>query len=161
MRIKQFLILVLAAVLMVVPITVTGNDTNRPNRVVITDEAGEILLTDEHIADAFISLLPFGHDFEPVVNITFTTDGTELFAQATAANIGRMLRIYVEGELVSAATVLTIVAEGQTVISGNFTTAQAAEMARSIRGYEPIQVSEEPDNFFITLLQRIIQRILR
>ncbi|MCL1786340.1 MAG: hypothetical protein FWG38_00015 [Defluviitaleaceae bacterium] len=133
-------VVVLALVLMLLPLAAQGESSHR---LVFTDDAGNVLLTDEHIAHASVRLMSGagGRADEVVVNLTFTEEGTRIFAQATRDNIGRPIMIYVDGELVSSPIVNSVITDGEAVITGNFTTQTAADLVNAINGtddvYEP------------------------
>ncbi|MCL1786841.1 MAG: hypothetical protein FWG38_02540 [Defluviitaleaceae bacterium] len=126
--------------------------------LVFTDEAGHVLMTDEHVAQANAIIMPIGGVNEVVVTVRFTEEGRRLFAQATRDNIGRPIRIYVNGELVSSPIVNSVITDGEAVITGNFTTQTAHELANALNGtayvYEP-----QADGFMNRMI-RFLRRLL-
>lgn len=62
---------------------------------------------------------------EPRVSLQFDDTGTKLFAQITKNNIGKMVAIYLDGAPVSTPVVREEIPNGQAVISGSFTPAEA------------------------------------
>ncbi|MBV1703884.1 MAG: protein translocase subunit SecD [Hyphomicrobiales bacterium] len=70
---------------------------------------------------------------EPVVNFTFNIQGGQAFAQATAANIGRPFAIVLDGEVISAPVIRSAITGGRGQISGNFTVAEATDLATLLK----------------------------
>jgi protein-export SecD/SecF family membrane protein len=66
----------------------------------------------------------------PQVSISFNKDGTQIFSQMTAANVGKPLAIFLDGQLIEAPTVSEAITGGQAVISGGFTIAQAQQLVQ-------------------------------
>jgi len=66
----------------------------------------------------------------PQVSISFNSDGATLFEQITAANVGKPLAIFLDGQLIEAPTVEQAISGGQAVISGGFTIAQAQTLVQ-------------------------------
>ena len=99
------------------------------------DEDGNILLEGIHVANARseLSQPPGGGAAERIVALEFTNEGASLFAAATRANIGRLIFIYMDDELVSSAVVQGEIAGGHASITGNFSRETADLMASQIR----------------------------
>lgn len=70
-----------------------------------------------------------------VVELTFTDEGTQAFAEATqrAFERGETIAIYYDGELVSVPTVQTVITGGQAQISGMADVDEAKTLASTIR----------------------------
>ncbi len=78
---------------------------------------------------------------EPQVGLQFDHKGKELFAQMTKDNLGKTIAIYLDNELVSAPTVQAEIVDGRAVISGNFTTEEAKELAQRLNeGALPVPI---------------------
>ena len=99
------------------------------------DEMGNILLTGAHVARATAGVQASAHGgaSEVVVNLEFNAEGRQLFAQATQANLGRSIVIFMDDEMISAPVVNVPIMDGSAVISGNFTVATAELLATQIR----------------------------
>lgn len=69
---------------------------------------------------------------EPLVSVTFTTEGAELFADITRNNVGEQLGIFLDGELLSAPVINEAITGGTAVISGGFTPDEARELAQNL-----------------------------
>ena len=101
-------------------------------QLVFTDAQGNVLpLTGAHISDARMGIDPTTN--APVVNLQFTNEGSQLFADITRANVGRQLIILMDGEIISSAVVNEAITGGSSVISGGFTTERANLLATQIR----------------------------
>ena len=100
----------------------------------IKDESGTVLLTGEDITGATAELGPNHFDSSEAAELTvaFTPSGKDKLARATAQNIGKTLPVYVDGRLVSSPMVLQSITDGQVVVTGDFTLAEAQEMAAKI-----------------------------
>jgi protein-export membrane protein SecD len=66
----------------------------------------------------------------PQVSISFNSQGSQLFQQITAANVGKPLAIFLDGQLIEAPTVEQAISGGQAVISGGFTIATAQQLVQ-------------------------------
>ena len=125
--------------------------TENPNPPVLTpDETGNVTLSAD---DAFISTGLSGKQLEratlefdpntgiPQVLLQFDGEGTKLFADITATNIGKRIAIFLDGEVLSAPTVNTSISNGQAVISGQFTVAQARDLVTRLNsGALPVPI---------------------
>lgn len=69
---------------------------------------------------------------EPLVAVKFTTEGGDLFAEITRANVGRQLGIFLDGELISAPVINEAIVGGTAVISGGFTPEEAKELSKNL-----------------------------
>jgi SecD/SecF fusion protein len=77
----------------------------------------------------------------PTVNLLFDKVGTQRWAGMTARNVGSTIAIVVDGELLSAPMVLSPIESGSMQIAGNFTAAEATNMATGLRsGYLPLNL---------------------
>ncbi|WP_225007842.1 protein translocase subunit SecD [Novosphingobium percolationis] len=70
---------------------------------------------------------------EPVVNITFNTEGGAKFAKLTTQNVGKPFAIILDGKVLSAPNINEPILGGSAVISGRFTTESANALAISLR----------------------------
>ncbi|MDO8659443.1 MAG: protein translocase subunit SecD [Candidatus Parcubacteria bacterium] len=79
---------------------------------------------------------------EPQVSLQFDDTGTKLFAQITKENVGKTVAIYLDGSPVSVPTVTEEIPNGQAVISGNFTPAEAKLLVGRLNsGALPVPIS--------------------
>jgi len=70
----------------------------------------------------------------PLIEIAFTAEGKERFAEVTRKNVGRRLAIVIEGRLYSAPSIRTEIPGGRAEISGSFSEPEAKELAAKING---------------------------
>lgn len=133
----------------------TDNDGNQNYSITGIDENGKYVYTlnktiDELLADGSIKLdgtMVASADAaqttdnsalkqtQYVVELTFTEEGTQAFAEATqrAYERGETIAIYYDGELVSVPTVQTVITGGQAQISGMADVEEARTLASTIR----------------------------
>jgi preprotein translocase subunit SecD len=70
---------------------------------------------------------------EPVVSITFNTDGGAKFAKLTTQNVGKPFAIILDGKVLSAPNINEPILGGSAQISGRFTAETAGQLAISLR----------------------------
>jgi preprotein translocase subunit SecD len=85
-------------------------------------------LTGQYITGAQMTFDPTTN--APQVAITFNKDGAQIFQEMTAANIGKPLAIFLDGQLIEAPVVQQAISGGQAVISGGFTVQSAQTLAQ-------------------------------
>ncbi|HEX7042822.1 MAG TPA: protein translocase subunit SecD [Patescibacteria group bacterium] len=78
----------------------------------------------------------------PQVQLTFTSDGAKKFADITSRNVGKQVAMVLDGAILEAPVVNQVIPNGSAVITGNFTSATANELAIQLRsGALPIPMS--------------------
>lgn len=95
------------------------------------DQDGKKWVTGENLKDAQAEIDP--NTQEGRVNLEFDKTGAKLFAEATAANVGKPLIIVLDGKAISAPTVREPIADGSAEISGGFTPQEAQDLAVLLR----------------------------
>ncbi len=79
---------------------------------------------------------------EPQVSLKFDSEGARLFAEITKRNIGKRVAIYLDEEPISIPTVQTEIADGQAVITGNFSIEEAKALVKRLNeGALPVPIS--------------------
>lgn len=79
---------------------------------------------------------------EPKVLLTFTDEGTQLFADITKNNIGKPLGIFLDDELKSAPTIQSEIRDGSAEITGRFTPEEARTLVRDLNfGALPVPIT--------------------
>lgn len=99
------------------------------------DEAGNILLTGDMVenAEKAVGTVDEYGNAAPYVALEFNDAGAERFAEATQANIGKVLSIVMDDTVISAPMVQTAITDGKAMITGQFTAEEAEELASLIR----------------------------
>ena len=96
----------------------------------------------ENLTDARVSF----QEGQPVVSFRFNTFGGRKFAEVTSSHIGERLAIVLDNEVISAPNIQTAITGGSGVITGNFTTKTANDLALLLRSGAlpaPLEVLEE------------------
>ncbi len=104
------------------------------------DQTGKVLVTGENLKDAQAQVESGGQG--ATVSLEFDKKGTKLFAEATAANVGKPIAIVLDGKVISAPNVDEPIPGGQAQIRGNFTAKEAQDLAVLLRsGALPVSFS--------------------
>jgi len=78
---------------------------------------------------------------EPVVVLTFDSEGAQIFADLTKNNVGRFFGIFLDGVAISIPVIREPIPSGAAVISGSFTPESARELARNLNyGALPVPI---------------------
>jgi preprotein translocase subunit SecD len=102
----------------------------------------EVVLSGDLLIDANTTY----HEGQPAVAFRFNSLGAKKFAQITKENIGKFFAIVLDGKVVTAPRINSIINQGSGVISGSFTTQEANEVALLLRAGAlpaPLKVIEE------------------
>ncbi len=79
---------------------------------------------------------------KPQVAIEFNEEGSALFEQLTEKNIGKMIAIYIDEQMISAPVVQEKITGGKAQISGSFDLETARELARNLNaGALPVPIN--------------------
>lgn len=101
-----------------------------------------VILSGDMLVDANATY----YEGQPAVAFRFNSVGTRKFAEITAENVGRIFAIVLDGKVVTAPKINSIISAGSGVISGSFTTEEAKEVALLLRAGAlpaPLKVVEE------------------
>ena len=99
---------------------------------------GRVYVSGKDLEDAKTDFDNLGR---PVVTLKFSTQGTRLFDEATAANVGRQIAICLDGKVISAPVVQERISGGNAQISGRFSMAEAQRLSIMLRaGALPVAV---------------------
>lgn len=80
--------------------------------------------------------------YQSLIFLQFNDQGSEIFEELTAKNIGKPLAIYIDGIIISAPTVQETISGGRAQITGNFTAASAKELVRNLNaGALPVPIN--------------------
>jgi len=78
---------------------------------------------------------------KPLILLEFNKEGAKIFKELTAKNVGKILAIYIDGQLISAPKVQEEIPNGKAQITGNFTVKEAKKLARNLNaGALPVPI---------------------
>ena len=78
----------------------------------------------------------------PIVGLSFTSDGRDLFGTITKNHIGDYLGIFLDGKLISAPVIRDAILDGKGQISGNFKIEEVQSLVRDLNfGALPVPIS--------------------
>ena len=113
-----------------------------PAHLQFKDEEGNVVLEGDQIENAQAAYQD-GSTF-PVVAFKLTSQGAADFAQATADNIGRVIYIELDGQVISAPVVEEAITGGEGTISGMASVEEAQELAMLIlSGALPLEIVQD------------------
>lgn len=109
-------------------------ELGKPGSLEFQTADGEVFMTGDQVADAQAGTAQddLGNS-EYVVSLSLTDEGAELFADMTSANVGNVLPIVYDGEIISYPTVKQAITGGQAQISGMESYEAAEALAAQIR----------------------------
>ena len=111
-----------------------------PAQLYFVDESGNNLMEGAMVKNAQAAQ---DQDGKPCIAFELTDEGAKIFAEATAANLGKTISITLDGETISRATVNTGIAGGKGEITGNFTADEAKNLATLIlSGALPLNLTQ-------------------
>lgn len=111
-----------------------------PAQLYFVDESGNNLMEGRMVKNAQAAQ---DQDGKPCIAFELTDEGAKIFAEATAANLGKTISITLDGETISRATVNTVIAGGKGEITGNFTADEAKNLATLIlSGALPLNLTQ-------------------
>lgn len=111
-----------------------------PAQLYFVDEDGNNLMEGSMVKNAQVAQ---DQDGKPCIAFELTDEGAKIFAEATAANLGKTISITLDGETISRATVNTVIAGGKGEITGNFTADEAKNLATLIlSGALPLNLTQ-------------------
>ena len=111
-----------------------------PAQLYFVDESGNNLMEGGMVKNAQAAQ---DQDGKPCIAFELTDEGAKIFAEATAANLGKTISITLDGETISRATVNSVIAGGKGEITGNFTADEAKNLATLIlSGALPLNLTQ-------------------
>ena len=131
-------------------VTQNNNDTFGTEMLEFEDGLSEamvskrIILNGENLLDAQPQMN--NQTNETVVSFTLDRVGAKRFGKATSTGIGKQMAIVLDGKIVSAPTIQSVIASGNGQISGNFTFQSATDLALLLRSGAlpaPLNIIEE------------------
>lgn len=115
--------------------SVEMDSSGQPVYKVPSGETAETVLLDgSAISSAYASITqdPTTKKQTYQVSLEFTEEGTEKFAEATKQQIGKQMSIWMDDVMISAPTVNQTITDGKASITGDFTVAEASDLANKI-----------------------------
>ena len=104
------------------------------------DPSGNVFMTGEMVKTATYYYAEGDHQ----VAFTLTDEGAKLFGDVTAANIGRQIAIYLDGEELISPTVESAITQGSGVINGMGSAERATTIAAKIQsGALPLELTQQ------------------
>lgn len=101
-----------------------------PAKLEFKDPDGKTVITGtQHLDDA----QAIYYEGYYAISLKFNEEGTKAFADATSANVGKTIGIYVNGEKIIEPTVNTAITDGNAIITGNYTYDQANKLAVQLK----------------------------
>ncbi len=104
-------------------------------QLTFVDNRGNVLLTGDMVAAAEkqVGAVDEHSPSMPYVSLEFDEEGTRLFAEATEKNMGQVIHIVMDDEIISSPVVQTVITDGQAMITGQFDGEETEELASLIR----------------------------
>jgi len=120
---------------------------------------GEVFMTGDMVKTANYYYADGDHQ----IAFQLTDEGAKLFADVTAANIGKTIAIYLDGEQLIAPTVQSAITNGSGVINGLGTAERASTIAAKIQsGALPLELTQQKvDKVSATLGQDAVSSSVR
>jgi len=78
---------------------------------------------------------------QATVSLVYNDEGTKLLSDITTKNVGKVMAIFLDGEMISNPVIRDSITNGQAIISGNFTTDEARNLVRNLNfGALPVPI---------------------
>ncbi|WQV34248.1 protein translocase subunit SecD [Helicobacter pylori] len=131
--------------------TMTDLEAQKLGSVLLSDAemGGKILLKAIPILDGEMltdAKVVYDQNNQPVVSFTLDAQGAKIFGDFSGANVGKRMAIVLDNKVYSAPVIRERIGGGSGQISGNFSVAQASDLAIALRSgamSAPIQVLEK------------------
>lgn len=115
------------------------SNQNSSTTQVITQTYTPTELTGRYLQKA---TLEFDQNGQPLVSLSFNSEGKDLFAKITSENVNRVLAIFLDGEPISTPVIREVIRDGNAQISGQFNPEEARTLVRNLNyGALPLPVS--------------------
>ncbi len=121
---------------------------NKKSRKVFDDQNRAYIIEKEASisGDLLVDANPTYFEGKPAVSFRFNKEGKSKFAKLTSENIGRVFAIVLDNKVITAPRINSAINQGSGVISGNFTTQEATDLALLLRAGAlpaPLEIIEE------------------
>ncbi|MDE7434659.1 MAG: protein translocase subunit SecD [Lachnospiraceae bacterium] len=119
-------------------------ELGKPGSLEFRDPTGNVYMTGLEVQSAEAAVVQDEfQNKQNVVKLTLTEEGAQIFAEITAANIGKNCPIVYDGEVISNPTVKSAINGGEAIIEGMSSYEEAENLASSIRiGALSLELSE-------------------
>ena len=105
----------------------------------IEDPFKPTLLTGKYLKKAEVSFDQT--TYKPLILLQFNDEGSKIFEELTAKNVGKPVAIYIDGVPISAPMVQETISGGNAQITGSFTTKEAQDLVRNLNaGALPVPI---------------------
>lgn len=108
-------------------------ELGKPGSLIFADETGKTILNGNQVATAKPVITENNGIKEYMVDLTFTEEGKNLFADVTTKNVGKRIAIIYDGKMYSNPVVREAITQGQCQISGMTSYEEAETLASTIR----------------------------
>ncbi len=98
----------------------------------LIDRPEDIILTGADVAEAGFAVDQTNN--QPLVTLKLKEEGKSKFAKATQEQLGDIISIWMDDQLISYPTVNAVITDGQATITGQRSTEEAIELANQING---------------------------
>ena len=106
----------------------------------ISDAFATTTLDGKYLQHADVQIDQTTH--QPIVGLTFNSEGKALFAKITKENVGNVLAIFLDGQPITTPVIRQEITDGRAQISGNFDTKSAQELVRNLNlGALPVPIA--------------------
>lgn len=96
-------------------------------------------LTGKYLKGAKLEFDPT--TYKPQISLEFNDEGAKLFEEITERNVGKILAIYIDNQLIQAPTVQEKISGGKAQITGNFTIEEARGLVQNLNaGALPVPI---------------------
>ncbi|MBQ2700222.1 MAG: protein translocase subunit SecD [Clostridia bacterium] len=112
-----------------------------PAKLEFTTPEGEVFMEGKHVESAFAGMSAETGTY--VVEFTLTKEGAAIFADYTGRYVGETLSIYLDGELISAPTVQSVIPGGQGYIDIGDKLAAETLAAQIQSGALPMEITQQ------------------
>lgn len=127
-----------------------------PAKLEFKDPNGKVVITGTaHLQDA--TATPYEGYY--AISLKFNEEGTKAFAEATSANVGKKIGIYINGKMLIEPTVNTAITDGNAIVTGNYTYEQANKLAVQLKAgaFEVLLTPKQTSTISPTLGQNALK----
>lgn len=92
-----------------------------------------ILISEKDIAEVYSET---DHRGRPAMRLVLTNEGTNIFSDITKKNIGRIIAIVYDGQIILSPQIMTQITDGNIQVIGSFSQKEIDTMVKNIAGNE-------------------------